>query len=59
MVKNLLANAGDAGSIPGSGRSAAEGRNNPLQDSFLDNPTERGAWWATILGVAKEWDTIQ
>ena len=59
VVKNLPANAGDAGSIPGSGRSAAGGRNNPFQDSFLDNPTERGAWWATVLGIPKELDTTQ
>ena len=59
VVRNLPANAGDAGSIPGLGRSTARGCNNPLQDSFLDNPTERGAWWATVLGVAKEQDMTQ
>ena len=46
-------NAGDPGSIPGSGRSPGEGNGNPLQYSCLENPTDRGAWWATIHGVAK------
>ena len=53
MVKNLPANAEDAGSIPGSGRSPGEGNGNPHQDSCLGNPMDRGAWWATIHGVAK------
>ena len=46
-------NAGDPGSIPGSGRSSGEGNGNPLQYSCLENPTGRGAWWATVYGVAK------
>ena len=46
-------NAGDLGSIPGSGRSPGEGNGNPLQYSGLGNPTDRGAWGATIHGVAK------
>ena len=46
-------NAGDLGSIPGSGRSPAEGNGNPLQYSCLENPMEGGAWWATVHGVAK------
>ena len=46
-------NAGDLGSIPGSGRSPGEGNGNPLQYSFLENPMEGGAWWATVLKVAK------
>ena len=50
MVKNLLANAGDAGSIPGPGRSPGEGNGNPLQYSGLGNPMERGAWWAAVRG---------
>ena len=58
VVKNLLANAGDAGLIPGSGRSPGEGNGNPLRYSCLGNPMDRGAWWATIHGVAKESDTI-
>ena len=58
VVKNLLANAGDirdAGSIPGSGRSTGEGNGNPLQYSCLENPMDRGAWWATIHEVTKCW----
>ena len=46
-------NAGDLGSIPGSGRSPGEGNGNPLQYSFLENPMEGGAWQATVHGVAK------
>ena len=46
-------NAGDLGSIPGSGRSPGEGNGNPLQYSCLENPMDRGAWWATVRGVAK------
>ena len=46
-------NAGDPGSIPGSGRSPGEGNGSPLQYSCLENPMDRGAWWATIHGVAK------
>ena len=54
MVKNV-ASAGDEedwGSIPGSGRSPGEGNGNPLQCSCLGNPIDRGAWWATVHGVA-------
>ena len=54
MVKKASAcNAGDPGSIPGSGRSPGEGNGNPLQYSCLENPMGRGAWWATVHGVAK------
>ena len=53
MVKNLPAYAGDLGSIPGSGRSPGEGNGNPLQYSCLENPMDRGAWWATVHGVAE------
>ena len=56
VVKNLLANAGDerdAGSIPGSGRSPGGRHGNPIQYSCLENPMDRGAWWATVHGVAK------
>ena len=56
MVKNLPANAGDirdVGSISGSGRSPGEGNGNPLQYSCLENPMDRGAWWAIVLGVAR------
>ena len=54
-VKNLPANAGDVGSIPGSGRSPGEGNGNWLQYSCLGNLMDRGAWQATVLGVAKSW----
>ena len=56
VVKNLLANAGDirdTGLIPGLGRFPGEGNSNPLQYSCLENPMGRGAWWATVHGVAK------
>ena len=59
IVKNPSANIGDSGSIPGSGRSSAEGNRKPLQYSCLGNSMDRGAWWATIEGVAKESDTTQ
>ena len=45
--------AGDTGSIPGLGRSPGEGHGNPLQYSFLENPMDRGAWWATVRRVTK------
>ena len=56
VVKNPPANAGDTretGLIPGSGRSPREGNGNPLQYSCLGNSMDRGAWWATVYGVAK------
>ena len=56
LVKNLPANAEDArdtGSMPGSGTSPGEGNGNPLQYSSLGNPSDRGAWWATVHEVAK------
>ena len=53
MVKNLPANAGDAGLIPGSGISSREGNGNPLQYSCLGNPVDRRAWWVTVHGGAK------
>ena len=58
MVKNLPANAGDAGdagSIPGMGRSPGGRNGNPLQYSCLENHMDRGAWWVTVHGVAKRW----
>ena len=54
--KNPSANAGnirDAGSIPGLGRSPGGGHGNPFQYSCLENPTDRGAWWATVRRVTK------
>ena len=44
-------NAGDPGLIPELGRSPGEGHGNPLQYPFLENPMDRGAWWATALRV--------
>ena len=55
VVKSLPANAGDAGSIPGLGRTPGEGNGNPLQNSCLENSMERGTWWATVRGVTKSW----
>ena len=53
VVKNTLANAGDTRLIPGWGRSPGEGIGNLLQYSCLENPMDRGAWQATVYGVAK------
>ena len=62
MVKNMPANAGDTtdvGSIPGLGRSPGGGHGNPLQYSCLENPMDRGAWWATVHGVAESWTQLK
>ena len=53
MLKNLPANAGDPGLIPGSGRSPGEVNGNPLQYSCLRNPLDRETWWATDHGSQK------
>ena len=53
VVKNLSANVGDMGLIPGSGRAPGGGNGNPLQYSCLGNPMDRGAWQATVHGIAK------
>ena len=56
VVKNLADNAGDKrdeGLIPGLGRSPGSGHGNPFQYSCLENPMDRGAWWAVVHGVAK------
>ena len=53
VVKNLPANAGDVDSIPGLGRFPGEGNGIPLHYSCLGNSMDRGAWWATVHGVAK------
>ena len=56
VVKSPPASAGDlrdAGLIPGSGQSTGGGHGNPLQYSYLEDPTHRGAWWATVHAVAK------
>ena len=51
--KKLVCNAGNLGSIPGSGRSPGKGNGNPLQYSCLGNPKDRGAWQAMVHGVTK------
>ena len=51
--KESACKAGDLGSIPGLGKSPGEGTGYPLQYYCLENPTDRGAWWATVCGVAK------
>ena len=56
VVRNVPSNAGDireVGSISGSGRSSGDGNSSPLQCSCLENPMDRGAWWAKVHGVAK------
>ena len=50
--KDSACSVGDLGSVPGLGRSPGEGNGNPLQYSGLENPRDRGAWWATVHGVA-------
>ena len=57
--KESACSSGDAGSIPGSGRSPAKEHSNPLQYSCLGNPRDRGAWWATVRGVVRELDTTK
>ena len=54
MIKNPPANAGDKGSTPGWGRSSADGNDNPLQYSCLENTMDRGAWQTTSMGFQKE-----
>ena len=51
--KDTACNAGDPGSIPGSGRSPGEGNGNPLQYSCLENPVDKGAWGAESLGLQR------
>ena len=51
--KESAYNAGDPGLIPGSGRSPGEGNSNPFQYSCLENPMDRGAWWAAVHGVGQ------
>ena len=61
-VKNLPANAGNAGDaslIPGLGRYPREGNGNSLQHSCLENPMDRGAWWAAVRGVTKSWTQLK
>ena len=56
--KESAYNAGNLGSIPGLGRSPGEGNGNPLQYSCLENPMDRGAWWATVHGVTQSWTRL-
>ena len=58
LVKNPSANAGDPGSIPGLGRSLGERNGHPLKYSCLENRMDKGAWWATVHGVAKSWTRL-
>ena len=57
--KESACNSGDPGSVPESGRSPGEGNGNPLQYSCLENPMNRGVWWATVHGIRKELDTTE
>ena len=57
--KESACNAGDPGSIPRLGRFPGAGNGYPLQDSCLENPMNRGAWWAIVCEVAKELDTTE
>ena len=58
MVKNLPANAGGVGSIPGLGRSFVYENGNPLVYYCLENAMDRGAWWATVHEITKKLDMI-
>ena len=61
-IKESACNTGDPGLIPGAGSgqgwSPGEGNGNPLQYSCLENPMDRGAWWATVPGVARSWTRL-
>ena len=60
VVKNLLAgDIREVGSVLGSGRSPREGHGNLLQYSCLENSMDRGAWWATVHGVATNWTQLK
>ena len=56
--KESSCNVGDLGSIPGLGRFPGEGNDYPLQYSGLENSMDRGAWWATVHGIAKNWTQL-
>ena len=57
--KESACDTGDWGSIPESGRSPGGGNGNPLQYSCLENPMDRGAWWATVYRIAKSWTRLK
>ena len=60
-MQNVPANAeatGDTGSIPGLGKSPGKGNDNPLQYYCLENPMDRGAWWATRHGATESWTQL-
>ena len=62
VVKNPSVREGDirdVGSVPGLGRSPGEGNGDPLQYSCLENPMDRGAWWAMVHRVAKSWTQLK
>ena len=61
LVKNLpgRVDVRDMVLIPGWGRSLGEGNDNPLQYSFLENPMDRGAWWATVYQVTRSWTRLK
>ena len=62
MVKNLPASAGDirdVDSVPGSARSPGGGHGNPLQYACLAHPMDRGAWWAAVHSVPKNWTQLK
>ena len=59
VVKESPINVGDVGSIPGLGRYPGEGHCSPLQYSCLQNPMDRGAWWATVHRVTKSWTRLK
>ena len=56
--KESACNAGDLALIPGLGRFPGAGHGNPLECSYLENPMDKGAWWATVRGVAKSWTRL-
>ena len=56
--KESAYNAGDPGLIPGLRRSPGEGHGNPLHYSYLENPTDKGAWQATVHGIAQSWTQL-
>ena len=58
-VKASACNAGDSDLIPGLGRSPWDGNGNPLQYSCLENPRDRGAWWAAVYGVTQSWTRLK